>query len=109
MDRIRMTYATAMVVQALNLGYRYGFDIAEVTGLRGGTVYPILRRLSDARWAKGEWEAVGISREEGRPPRKYYRLTPRADEFLVSARERFPLKERTPDSKRARAVGGTND
>jgi DNA-binding PadR family transcriptional regulator len=86
-----MTYATAQVIQALDAGYRYGFDIAEVTGLRGGTVYPILRRLKDAGMVKSEWEPVAISRDEGRPPRKYYRLADGAGEFLAAARERFPL------------------
>ena len=90
-DRLRMTYATAVVVQALDRGFRHGFDIAEATGLRGGTVYPILRRLQDASMAKAHWEAVTIAREEGRPPRKYYELTPKADEFLLEARQRFPL------------------
>ena len=88
---MRMTYSTALVIQALAAGFRYGFDIAEATGLRGGTVYPILRRLKDAGMVKAEWEPVSISRSEGRPPRKYYGLAPAGGEFLAAARERFPL------------------
>ena len=95
MRSIRMTYATAAVVQALDLGYRHGFDIAEATGLRGGTVYPILRRLQDAGLARGEWEPVSVSRNAGRPPRKYYRLTRNAEELLATARARFPLVVRS--------------
>ena len=35
MDRtLRMTYATAMVLQALDRGCRHGFDIIDATGLR---------------------------------------------------------------------------
>lgn len=86
-----MTFSTAYVIQALDAGYRYGFDIAEATGLRGGTVYPILRRLKEAGMVKAEWEPVAISRDEGRPPRKYYRLSEGATGFLATARERFPL------------------
>ena len=93
MSRIRMTYATAAVLQCLDRGYRYGFDIAEVTRIRGGTIYPILRRLSAAGITKGHWEPAQISREEGRPARKYYRLTPAADEMLAMARERYPLPQ----------------
>ena len=86
-----MTYATASVVQALALGYRYGFDIAVATGLRGGTVYPILRRLQDAGMATSQWEPVELSRDSGRPPRKYYRLSARAADFLEEAQDRMPL------------------
>ena len=89
---MRMTYSTAMVIQALSAGFRYGFDIAEATGLRGGTVYPILRRLKDAGMVEAQWEAVRVSREEGRPPRKYYRLTDASEDFLAAARLRFPLR-----------------
>ena len=94
MSGIRMTYATAMVLQALDRGYRYGFDIAEVTGLRGGTVYPILRRLEEAGMVKSQWERVQISRAEGRPPRKYYSVGAAAAEVIVAARARFPLLQR---------------
>lgn len=91
MGALRITYATASVVQALDLGYRYGFDIAEATGLRGGTVYPILRRLKDLGLAKDKWEPVSVSREAGRPPRKYYQLTEAAVSTVVECRQRYPL------------------
>jgi PadR family transcriptional regulator PadR len=92
MSGIRMTYATAMVLQALDRGYRYGFDIAEATGLRGGTVYPILRRLEEAGMAGSQWERISISREEGRPPRKYYTVAAAAQELIATARARYPLQ-----------------
>ncbi len=57
MDRpLRMTYATAMVLQALDRGCRHGFDIIDATGLRSGTVYPLLRRFEDAGFVRSEWE-----------------------------------------------------
>lgn len=86
-----MTYATARVLQALDEGLRYGFDIAEATGLRGGTVYPILRRLEDEGLVASTWEAASIGRREGRPSRKYYRLLQRAKPVVQEARERFPF------------------
>ncbi len=91
MSAIRMTYATAMVLQALDWGYRYGFDIADATGLRGGTVYPILRRLEDAGLVRSRWERVQISREAGRPPRKYYTVESVAEELIAAARARYLL------------------
>ena len=91
MAPIRMTYATARVLQALDEGLRYGFDIADVTGLRGGTVYPILRRLADEGFVTSSWEPAEIGRGEGRPSRKYYRLLPVAGPLVEEARERFPF------------------
>ena len=91
MSDIRMTYATAAVLQALEHGCRYGFDIAEAARLRGGTVYPILRRLEDAGYLSGHWEAARISRVEGRPARRYYRLNAAARPLLDMARERYPI------------------
>lgn len=91
MAAIRMTYATARVLQALAEGLRYGFDIAAATGLRGGTVYPILRRLEDEGLVASSWEDVEIGRREGRPPRKYYRLLEGARSYVDEARGRFPF------------------
>jgi DNA-binding PadR family transcriptional regulator len=86
-----MTYATAAVLRALESGYSYGFDIAEVTGLRRGSVYPVLRRLEQAGLATAEWEEGKIAHEEGRPSRRYYRLKPEAAELLEEAKRRFPI------------------
>jgi DNA-binding PadR family transcriptional regulator len=52
--------------------WRHGYEISQQTGLKSGTLYPLLIRLSDqgyleARWAEPE--------REGRPPRHEYRLT----------------------------------
>ncbi len=91
MDRpLRMTYATAMVLQALDRGCRHGFDIIDATGLRSGTVYPLLRRFEDAGFVRSEWEEVDIARSENRPPRKYYELTDKAEPSLKLARQRYP-------------------
>ena len=86
-----MTYATAAVLQALAAGYRYGFDIVEVIGIRGGTVYPLLRRLEARGLVSAEWEDAAIARDEGRPSRKYYGLTPDADALVEQAATRFPV------------------
>ncbi len=90
MSRIRMTYPTGMVLQALAAGYRYGFDIASVTGVRPGSVYQILHRLEEAGLAEGAWEDAALARAEGRPSRRYYRLSSDADGAVAEARGRFP-------------------
>jgi PadR family transcriptional regulator PadR len=90
MAAIRMTYATARVLQALDMGLRYGLDIADATGLRRGTVYPILRRLADEGFVAASWEPVRIGRDEGRPTRRYYRLLASSPSLVEQAWERFP-------------------
>ncbi len=96
MARIRMTYPTAMVLQALFAGYRYGFDIARVAGLRPGSVYQILHRLEDAGLVTGRWEDADAARDDGRPSRRYYEMLPDAAPLLDEARGRFPALERVP-------------
>ena len=86
---IRMTHSTAMVLQALSSGHAYGFEVMDVTGLPGGTIYPALRRLEAAGLVESEWEEGGIAQQQGRPARKYYRLTASGDEALHEAAKRF--------------------
>src|ERR1700722_12664787 len=51
--------------------WRYGYDISRNTGLKSGTLYPILMRLAEHRLLETSWETA----EEGRPPRHIYKLT----------------------------------
>lgn len=104
MDTLRMTYPTAAVLQALDRDHRYGFEIAQATGLRRGTVYPILRRLEEAGLVTSAWEDPEQHRDEGRPPRKYYRLSAEARPTLERARTTYPLPE--PSGSTAAATRG---
>jgi PadR family transcriptional regulator, regulatory protein PadR len=52
--------------------WRYGYDISRSTGLKSGTLYPILMRLADNRLLETSWEETP---EPGRPPRHMYKLT----------------------------------
>ena len=87
---MRLTYATALVLLALDRGYRHGFDIIDATGLKAGTVYPILRRLDAERLARSAWEAVQRARAEGRPPRRNYTITAAGEQALADALARYP-------------------
>jgi DNA-binding PadR family transcriptional regulator len=51
-----------------------GAEIARITNIGSGTLYPILQRLENAGWLKSEWESVEPS-EAGRPRRRLYKLT----------------------------------
>lgn len=52
----------------------YGLEIGEAAALRSGTVHPILARLEGYGWLASRWEDLDTS-AEGRPARRYYRLT----------------------------------
>ena len=66
---------TPLVLAALCVepsGWRHGYDIAKETGLKSGTLYPILIRLADRRLIEARWED---EQPAGRPRRHMYRLT----------------------------------
>ncbi len=95
---IRMTYLTGVVLEAIESGHRYGFDIMDATGVPDGTVYPALRRLEQAGLLEATWEDAADAALKNRPARKYYRLTPEGSSALAQARVRFPGVARTfPD------------
>ena len=52
--------------------WRHGYDLSRETGLKSGTLYPILMRLEEQGWLEAEWEAEPAP---GRPRRHLYRLT----------------------------------
>jgi PadR family transcriptional regulator PadR len=52
----------------------YGAEIGDRAELASGTVHPILARLERNGWLESRWEDVD-PREQGRPARRYYRLT----------------------------------
>lgn len=68
-------YATLAILRAILDGARYGLDIMERTGLPSGTVYPTLRRLEKRGYLSARWEPESAARSEGRPRRRYYRIT----------------------------------
>jgi PadR family transcriptional regulator len=71
---VRRSPQTAQVLGELLRAPRewsYGYDLSRSTGLKSGTLYPILIRLAERRLLETSWETV----EAGRPPRHLYRLT----------------------------------
>ncbi len=71
----KLSHTAAMILQALDAGFVYGFSIMEMTGLPSGTVYPAMRRLERGELIRSQWEKQSIADAEQRPPRKYYKLT----------------------------------
>jgi DNA-binding PadR family transcriptional regulator len=93
-----MTQATALVLQAVSSGHRYGFDIMDATGLASGTVFPILRRLEKAGLMRGRWEPVADAHRESRPQRRLYELTGSGAERLDTALEKLARTQAHLDS-----------
>jgi len=52
--------------------WRHGYGIAKDTGLKSGSLYPILIRLADRGLVEARWEE---EQPAGRPRRHLYRLT----------------------------------
>jgi PadR family transcriptional regulator, regulatory protein PadR len=90
----KLSHTAAMILQALDAGFVYGFSIMEMTGLPSGTVYPAMRRLERDDLIRSQWERQSIADAEQRPPRKYYKLTAAGRTTLESSRKRYPLLER---------------
>src|SRR5215469_7298223 len=105
MDQVpRMTLQTQYVVQALladSTGEHYGLQICAETKLPAGTVYPILARLERVGWIRSSWEDPAAHVAEGRPRRRYYKLT---DEGAERARDALERVERSRVKPRAGAL-----
>jgi PadR family transcriptional regulator len=60
--------------------WRYGYELSRETGLKSGTLYPILMRLAKFSFLETKW----VTTEDGVPPRHTYRLTPKGGELVRS-------------------------
>jgi PadR family transcriptional regulator, regulatory protein PadR len=52
--------------------WRYGYELGQEVGLKAGSLYPILMRLSDRGLLEATWER---DTPPGRPARHLYRLS----------------------------------
>src|SRR6201996_8974902 len=77
---LRLSKQTLLVLDAFLHSpseWKYGYDISRNTGLKSGTLYPILIRMADRELLETAWE----NSEAGRPPRHFYRLTAEGERF----------------------------
>jgi PadR family transcriptional regulator PadR len=100
----KLSHTAAMILQAVDAGFIYGFSIMEMTGLPSGTVYPAMRRLERDDLIRSQWEKQSIADDEQRPPRKYYKLTAAGRTTLESSRKRYPLLERLIPTEEASRI-----
>ncbi len=88
-----MTFASATILNAVSNGYSFGFDIVDITGMPGGTVYPALRRLEELGYLTSTWEKERAAHAEARPRRKYYEITRAGRDVLAEAVKRYRMLE----------------
>jgi len=81
--------------------WRHGYGIARDTGLKSGTLYPVLIRLADRGLVEARWED---EQPAGRPRRHLYRLTAEGLAAAEGALARAPSSARAPATVR----GGQN-
>jgi DNA-binding PadR family transcriptional regulator len=68
----RQTYLLLAALLEQPRTWRHGYELAKETGLKSGTLYPLLMRLSDQRMLDARWQDSDLA---GKPPRHMYRLT----------------------------------
>lgn len=68
--------------------WRFGYEMLGLLGLKSGSLYPILMRLSDRGLVEARWEREAAP---GRPPRHLYRLTPDGLAVAAELAQRQPL------------------
>ena len=90
-DSAKLSHTAAMILQIIDNGFRYGFDIMDTTGLPSGTVYPALRRMEAEGLISSQWESEKKALAEQRPARKYYRVTRSGAQVLEQSQRRYPL------------------
>src|SRR5688572_12147533 len=62
--------------------WKHGYGLSQLTGIKSGTLYPLLIRLTEQGFLESKWQET---QRPGAPPRHMYRLTPSGRAF---ARER---------------------
>ena len=94
----RLSVTAVSVLQAIASGFEYGFDIIDHTSLPSGTVYPALSRLERDGYVRSAWEDEQRAHRDGRPARRYYRITAHGvralEDALVYYRTLIPLGRR---------------
>ena len=73
--RRRLGTSTLAILRSIADGHPYGFQIMDVTGLPGGTVYPALAKLERDGLLDSRWEDAEVAHREKRPQRRYYAVT----------------------------------
>lgn len=82
--------------------WRYGYDLGRQVGLKAGSLYPILIRLTERELLEARWEQHS-GESAGRPPRHLYRLTGAGRE-LASQLAEAPAPARSRERRTPRPL-----
>jgi DNA-binding PadR family transcriptional regulator len=82
--------------------WRYGYELSRETGLKSGTLYPILMRLAKFSLLETKW----VTTEDGVPPRHTYRLTPKGAELARAQQATSPSAARAAARAHRAAFSG---
>lgn len=74
--------STCLILSNLCTKPQYGYALMKATGLKSGTLYPILMRLTDRGFLTASWEEP---QDLGRPPRQIYQLTSKGRAYVKEA------------------------
>ena len=84
---VRLTQPTLKVLRFLlekPREGRSGAEMSKATGVRAGTLYPMLACLEQAGWLASEWELADPN-ILGRPRRRFYELTALGQRGITNA------------------------
>jgi PadR family transcriptional regulator PadR len=81
--------------------WRHGYELGQEVGLKAGSLYPILIRLSDRGLLESSWETDPAP---GRPARHLYRLTGSGAALATQLAAEHATGERTAPGRAAAAV-----
>lgn len=102
----RITESTVRVLEAALAAPThewYGLELMDETGLKSGTLYPILHRLTADGWLTARFEDVDPA-QVGRPRRRLYCLSGDSVPAAVEVVERWRLRRERPAAAKRPAV-----
>lgn len=82
-------------------GWSYGYELASLTGIKSGTLYPLLIRLEAQGHLQAEWQQPAAT---GRPPRHAYRLTAAGQQIARAEAAASGRAAATPGLRTAKAA-----
>ena len=95
------TVAVLLTLAADPTAWQYGYVLCRQTGLKAGSLYPILMRLADRGMLETAWEHDAPA---GRPARHLYRLSGQGLEAAV-ALAAPPVRQTAPAQLHPRLEG----
>ncbi|MBW6433379.1 PadR family transcriptional regulator [Actinoplanes hulinensis] len=98
------TTAVLTALAASGEDWSHGYDLCRNLGLKAGTVYPILIRLTERGLVETSWET---DPPRGRPARHLYRLSTAGAEFARTAAATARTERSAPASGATRLAPRT--